>query len=104
MKNEGVKPFMTTLSEALYCYAKAGMTQKAEDVLRRMIDQREDGNREHVNLIGQGVQNILFAYRRIIVSNEANKAKAVESAEWLFTGIGESDIFQEEDVSKCIAP
>ena len=109
MKSEGVKPSMTTLSEALYCYAKVGQTQKAEDALRRMIDQREEGNREHVMLLGQGIQNILLAYRRMVVSssdasgaNDANKAKAVESAEWLFTGIGESNIFDEEDVSTCV--
>jgi pentatricopeptide repeat protein len=44
MKLDGVKPDLTCLAQLVYCYVKVGQTQKAEEMVQRMIDKRTADN------------------------------------------------------------
>jgi pentatricopeptide repeat protein len=95
MGNDGVKPDLASLLSALYCNAKVGQTQKAEDILQRMIDERTFGNDYDDNAIGQSVQHILLAYREVVTSgslSDKKKEHALECAETLLQKVNRSGI------------
>jgi Pentacotripeptide-repeat region of PRORP len=86
MKHDGVRPSLANWSAALFCYVLVGQTQKAEEILQRMIDERTTGNIYDDNAIAQSIQLILLAYGRVVtthtISNEG-KQRALECAEML---------------------
>ena len=112
MKKDGVKPLITTLSQAIYGYAQVGCTDKAEELLDRMVRrpelQQQNDNAaaktRDVVFVGESTQNILVAYRRTLDTKAADWAKerAVVRATRLFKKMQEKVTFDEDQKSKFL--
>ena len=57
MKGEGIYPSRTSLSQAVYGYAKVGNTEKAEEMLKQMLEARSRDKRED-RMVAESVQNM----------------------------------------------
>ena len=93
MKGEGVDPSRESLSQAVFGTARVGDTDKAEEFLQQMLEVPSRNKRED-RLVGECVNSILLAYRKIVDNLNvlhAQKKRAVECAEALFSKMSKYD-------------
>lgn len=93
---------MVTRNEAVHGYAKTGCVEQAEEWFQDMLKYRE--TLEDTALIGEALQQILLAYRKIVDSNAhvSQKQWAVNQAKMLFEQIDKQGILIDEHICKWI--
>jgi acyl-ACP thioesterase len=104
MKNEGVKATRPNSTQTIYCYAKVGNTDKAEELLRQLFNLPARDEKE-TRMIAECTLNILLAYRRIAEDEKvlfAVKDRAVQNAEALFKKMSKRTEFTDENKSKFV--
>jgi hypothetical protein len=85
-EKDGLEPSPTTLAHIVYGYTLAGKIEQAETLLRDMLVLGPQSENEW-ELVGQCTQQILLAYRRIILSDKRSgpvKQLAADRAEKLY--------------------
>ena len=106
MNIKGVKPTIMTLAQASHGFSQAGMTLRAEQLIRDM-EALEPRDVREINLLGESVQNLLLAYRAVVASDTASremKETAVKRAEELFKHTEKQAIVTIESQGKCLVP
>jgi len=104
MKKERVVPTTPNVAQAIYCYAKAGRTEKAQEMLENILEVQPENEKEAC-MVAESVQNILHAYRMVVddhSSSFSQKEKAVEDAEALFEKMSKSAQMTDEDHGELI--
>ena len=95
MEHERIKPDLASWASILHCYTNVGQTQKAEEILQSMIDERTVGNIHDENAIRESMEHIMLAYRRVIAkkaSTESTRRRALDFAEAFLQKMNRSDI------------
>jgi pentatricopeptide repeat protein len=84
-----LEPSPTTLAHIVYGYTRAGKIEQAETLIRDMLVLGPQSEYEW-DLVGQCTQQLLLAYRRIILSDKRNepvKLLAADRAEKLYNHV-----------------
>jgi pentatricopeptide repeat protein len=99
MKKERLVPTKAHLAQAIYCYAKTGRTEKAEEMLEIMLGIQPENEQESCT-VAECVQNIMLAYRMIVDGRNSNfiiRERAVERAEALFKKMSKNTQMTDDD-------